>query len=683
VLLAAALSVMSGLAPCATELVPHDRSAPLGPQGPQLGTFAARTLVVALELDRDTARVVAYTLKARPFVRPLDGEPPRPRATGDALQVEVVLLGRDGGRYTSRLDVGPLCLDHGAETAPHVTGDTVRAHRETFLVELPEVAGFDRVEIAVYDAEPAGPARRVLGAEALDERRFTPAGGPWRHADLRLGAAAGGGAPRPLAADVLWPESFGDPALFQVYGDLAEGDRRINVVIVPDGYRYAEKALMEAHAAQLVAHFRSRTPYAEHDPFLNYFLVYAYSVQSGTDQCDCDIEVNTAMGTRFLESNPQCGHSDNRCLYYGPGCDTDGEGHIVEAELRAPYHDKTIVMVNTTRYGGCGGLRAVYSASYAAPDKDAKDIALHELGHALGGLADEYWVYPGCGGGAGGVNTSTDPVTGAWPEWIDVLGPPRPGGEYYAQCVYRPQDNCLMRSLGQPFCAVCNQQGSLVTFGHPRVAPTAPIESMAPAPDVEAYVSVPVEFSVATRLSTGPAVTNDLRWTIDGPGYPGPTVVAQGLANHLHTFDQPGTYTLTAEVVADTNFVQPSKYGANADTVSWSVEVVVLPSPPEVSPPGAAEPLRFVERDALIWEDASAGGVWLYNLYRGGLDGLPAGDGGACLLPALETNAAAAEEAPPAGTVWTYLVSGVNPLGEGPLGQGSSGQPRTPGAPCR
>ena len=44
-------------------------------------------------------------------------------------------------------------------------------------------------------------------------------------------------------------------------------------VIVPDGYVYAEKATMLAHAQQLVAWFRAKTPYAEHGPFLNYILV--------------------------------------------------------------------------------------------------------------------------------------------------------------------------------------------------------------------------------------------------------------------------------------------------------------------------------------------------------------------------------------------------------------------------
>jgi len=100
---------------------------------------------------------------------------------------------------------------------------------------------------------------------------------------------------------------------------------------------------------------------------------------------------DTAMSTRFLVSTPICGHSDNRCLYYGGGCDTDTSNHIPQTELRAPAHDETIVMVNTDRYGGCGGERAVYSAA----NSSATEIAIHEMGHTAFALADEYPYYAG------------------------------------------------------------------------------------------------------------------------------------------------------------------------------------------------------------------------------------------------------------------------------------------------
>jgi hypothetical protein len=336
-------------------------------------------------------------------------------------------------------------------------------------------------------------------------------------------------------------------------------------------------------------------------------------------------------------------------------------------------------MVNTGRYGGCGGSRAVYSAA----NSQATEIAVHELGHSLAGLADEYSYDPGCGSFAGEINTTSDPLGQPWKEWVSQIGAPRQGAQYYQQCLYRPIDNCEMRNLDVPFCPVCNQRWSLVTFGHARVAPTAPVASGSPPSPAAAWVGVPVEFSVATRLSIGPAVTNSFTWSIEGPGYPTPTVVATGAAAHSHGFGQPGSYVVRCEVVADTNFVRPQKYGANRDVATWAVDVTVLAVPGEVSPPGSAEPVRFADRTTLVWEDAEAGGAFTYNVYRADVASLPSGDYGTCVPPgALPEATTTVSEDPPVDAAWFYLVSGENPAGEGPLGEDSAGNPRIPGATC-
>ncbi|HET6373599.1 MAG TPA: M64 family metallopeptidase, partial [Candidatus Polarisedimenticolia bacterium] len=347
--------------------------------------------------------------------------------------------------------------------------------------------------------------------------------------------------------------------------------QRINVVIVPDGYTYSDKATMQAHADQLVAYFRGKTPYAEHDRFFNYILVYAYSVESGTDQCDCGIIRDTAMATSFPNAGYPCQDQGNRCLYYGSSCDPGTSSHITQAELRAPAQDVTIMMVNTSRYGGCGGTRAVYSAGNSA----ATEIAVHELGHTLAGLADEYESFSGCGSSAGGINTSTNSTSGAWPEWIADLGAPRQGAQYYPSCIYRPANNCDMRALFQPFCPVCNQRWGLTIYGHPRVRPTAPIASTTPptGPAINVNGGDQVSFSVGTRLAPGPGAINAIIWRIQGPGFPTPTVIATGTPNLTRAFNTSGSFTISCEVIADTNFIKPSKNAYNVDQASWTVLV--------------------------------------------------------------------------------------------------------------
>lgn len=649
------------------------------PGGPGRESGSARTLVVGIEIDREEARLLAYTLKDRPFRAGADLPDPRPYVEGQALQAELLLLGPDGVGLTRRVNVGAICLAHDPDAPPHVEGDTILLHRDAFVVELPEASGFDHVEVAFHERTRGELRRRVLGRIRLDRAAFVPAAGPFSYSDLAF-ADASADPPADLSSSgaVFWPEDIGDPDVYRIYGDLGEGAERINVVIVPDGYTYGDKPLMQAHADALVQHFRQKTPYGEHDPFINYTLVYAYSGESGTDQCDCDIIVDTAMGTRFPDSGYPCEASENRCLYYGGGCDTNGTDNILAAELRAPYRDETIVMVNTPRYGGCGGTRAVYSAANSA----ATEIAVHELGHSLGGLADEYGGDPDCGNRAGEVNTSLIPWVGAWPEWVAEIGPAWEGGQYFDRCVYRPLSTCEMRALNQPFCPVCNQQWALVVFAHPRVAPTAPLAGAQPASPVSAFTLVPVSFSVQTRLAAGPSVTNEIEWSIQGPTDPEPVVVAAGGTEYVHTFEDAGVFTVTCRVTADTNFIKPAKYGANVDEAVWLVDVAVLAAPLEVSAPGSAQPLVFTGAQSLAWEDASNLGAWSYNLYRGDLAALASGEYGLCYRAALESSETDDGEAPPTGAVRFYLVSGANPVGEGPLGRDSGGLLRVPAAPC-
>jgi hypothetical protein len=216
-------------------------------------------------------------------------------------QLEVVVRAAGDRSFTQRLDFGPICLEHPADAPPHVAGDTITVHRDSFVLDLPDLEGMDHVEVAWYekDAEGTEPRRRVVVREPLDPSA------------------------RETTGDVLWPEDFGDTELYLVYGNAAESDHRTNIVLVPDGYRYADKALLRSHADQMVAYFRARTPFREHDPFVNYVLVYAYSRESGTDQCDCAVIRDTAMATYFPSGDPTCGSSANRCLYYGSTCDTN------------------------------------------------------------------------------------------------------------------------------------------------------------------------------------------------------------------------------------------------------------------------------------------------------------------------------------------------------------------------
>jgi hypothetical protein len=647
--------------------------------GVALRRYSERTIVVGVEIDRDSAKVLGFTRKDRPFDRDPEPAPSLAYEDGAVPQIEVALLGRDGIAYTTRIEVPGLCLTHEPDRAPHVAGDTILTHRDSVVVEVPELPGGDRIEVAYYETSRGAFSRRSLGVATLEASSFQPAGSRVSYSDLAFATSTQASeAPPPLTSGVVhWPEEYSDPDIYKLYGNAAETARRVNVVIVPDGYTYAQKSIMQSHADAMVAYFRAKTPYKEHDPFVNYVLVYAYSTDPGTDECDCDALKDTAMGTRFPDAGYPCGNSGNRCLYYGSGgCDTNSSGNITAAELRAPAIDRTIVMVNTARYGGCGGVRAVYSAA----NSSATEVAVHELGHTLGGLADEYGG-AGCGHSASNVNTSLNASQGAWPEWVPTIGAPREGGDYHDQCVYRPEANCEMRALGFQFCAVCNQKWSLTYFGHTRVAPTAPLESVSPSSPASAETGVPATFSASTRLAVGALVTNSMTWTLQAPGDPEPVTIATGTPVLEHTFSVEGTHLLTFEIVADTNFVKPAKYGSNRDTATWIVDVV-LARPGEVSPPGAVQPQMFTDAATMIWDDAAASGSTTFNVYRGTTAGLAAGDHGTCFRTGLTASTTTDSDPPAEGECFTYLVTGRTSGGEGTMGTDSAGAPRENLHPC-
>src|SRR5206468_1652449 len=111
------------------------------------------------------------------------------------------------------------------------------------------------------------------------------------------------------------------------------------------------------------------------------------------------------------------------------------------------------------------------------------------------------------------------------------------------------------------FCPVCTQAYALTFFGHPRVQPTAPIESSSPASPVATTVGTPTDFSAVTRLALAPA-TATYSWIMKGPGYPpAGTEVSTAAPPYTASFTQTGAFTLTLTVVADANLIKPAKNG--------------------------------------------------------------------------------------------------------------------------
>lgn len=240
---------------------------------------------------------------------------------------------------------------------------------------------------------------------------------------------------------------------------------KYDLVFIGDGFTSAEQTMFNQKVDEAVQAMRDLTPYRETMCSFNIWRVNVVSTQSGVDHPKDGIFKNTALDCRY--GNPAIGQAE-RCIQ------SDSPAKCYEAAGYAPAYDAVFVLVNDTQWGGCAGGLVFSSIS-----TNFSQIITHELGHKVGGLADEYDCYVCDGTDAGRIYTGPEPsqvnltknTNRATTKWGDLILPATPipttsgastvglwaGGGYYGTGIYRPQQTCQMKSSSQPFCAVCHR----------------------------------------------------------------------------------------------------------------------------------------------------------------------------------------------------------------------------------
>lgn len=219
---------------------------------------------------------------------------------------------------------------------------------------------------------------------------------------------------------------------------------RFDMVIVGDGYTASQTGLLRQHAQAKWNEIAATAPWNKYRQLINVWLVNARSNESGVDNDPSPgINRDTALDMRFF-----CGGLE-RLL-----CVDEPKAKAYAAQ--APGVDAILAVGNTTKYGGAG---APSLASVSGGNAQSGRIAIHELGHSVGGLADEYFT-PGTtyrGGEPREPNVTTDP-RGA--KWASFLGRNTPdggvigayeGGHQFERGIYRPSQDSLMRDINKPF----------------------------------------------------------------------------------------------------------------------------------------------------------------------------------------------------------------------------------------
>ncbi len=345
-------------------------------------------------------------------------------------------------------------------------------------------------------------------------------------------------------------------AMLNTLLETGDSANRIDIVFLGEGYTASEiDTAYASDVAGLVAALFDGSaltqPFGRYENFFNVHRIDLASPESGATDQSLALYPDTALDARYYWDGVT-----ERLLYIDEAAadaalDAALAGTGIEAELR-------FVPVNATRYGGGGGAYSVY----AAGNEWAHELALHELGHAFLGFADEYGGYraPYPFGEPSEPNVTLDPGAAKWAEWIGYdqpgIGPigAYQGAYYYDQGIFRPSLASKMRVLGAPFDAVARE-----AFVHAFYALVDPIDAHTPN-----AATVVNRHSLTTQV-IDPAVIQ-VDWTVDGTLFPDAGEVFS-LEDHGFGF---GTYRVTARAYDPTDWVRGDRSDLE-QSVSWTV----------------------------------------------------------------------------------------------------------------
>lgn len=238
-------------------------------------------------------------------------------------------------------------------------------------------------------------------------------------------------------------------------GRTLQGDpqrRKLNLIIVGDGFAANEQQKLRDAAVKFAKQMFTSPEIAAHQLGWNLHVLDAVSAESGVDD-----PLNNIYRNSLFDGHFNCSNIDR--LF----CVDDAKVFAYVAQ-HYPNYDYVLVLGNSSKYGGAGGTLATFTMHDSAPL-----VAIHELGHAFAGLADEYvddasasyYLPYYCEGCYANVTRETDVNKVSWRHWfVDPNQiPTLPGqsgvglfeGSYYhSKGFYRPLSDSFMRTLGAP-----------------------------------------------------------------------------------------------------------------------------------------------------------------------------------------------------------------------------------------
>ncbi|WP_394126812.1 M64 family metallopeptidase [Vibrio hepatarius] len=341
---------------------------------------------------------------------------------------------------------------------------------------------------------------------------------------------------------------------------------KIDLVLLGDGYRADEKEKFRQDAASVMDGFFSKTPYRDYRDYFNVWLIEKPSQLSGVAENGSPLE-GSAFKSYFRSA------SDRLLLL------KDRYQSIDEAKSVLPNDADEIYLVvsNTDKYGGAGYQNIATMSTHSS----AVSLALHEVGHTFGKLADEY-SYGSCNlnrePNAKNVTMKSSDVK--WAHWMehDPDVGIFEGAQYCSEGKYRPTKNSIMRSLGDSREFESVNTEALILKMYETIKPLASVSPTEQSIDMQGIRS----FSISTPI---PPDRLEVTWLLNGK------VMDSGQNTQLALNSEQlesGSHTLKAIVKDMTSQVKSDLNGRLVNERQWQLNVA------DQTPDEMGEGFRYV-----------------------------------------------------------------------------------------
>jgi hypothetical protein len=379
------------------------------------------------------------------------------------------------------------------------------------------------------------------------------------------------------------------PAIFSTIITNGPTTNRVNLVLFSEGYTNAQLAVFLQDATNAANFFLSAEPYAEYSNYFNVFAIFTNSAHAGSTHLnsrsyaagytyfnstyDINSDYYITIPPNTVDANPSHGQGEINSLLWTN----------YRAIFPSTNNNLPALLVHDPVAGGSDGGSSDYGHTAISSVGNVSYILVHESGHTLGGLGDEYTTaYPGYSTKDVEPNTTvqTNYSKIKWNAWI-TNGTPIPtpfllayensgglfqGAHYHTTNWYRPYESCCMQSFGVGFCPVCQQTLVLAIYGKVR-----PLDSHSPATNT-LTVTTPTNLTFSLNLLQ-PATHNlTVQWRTNNAVVAGATSATLNL--WWATLGN-GTNKVEADVWDATSMVRTGTNNVLKQTNVWTLNVSV------------------------------------------------------------------------------------------------------------